>query len=88
MSESLSINVDQVRDIEREMDIRLPWSLRPPQSSYRNKIDSGQVTLCVMQLNNSIFIHLPKTGGTCRRALEASMGMEKDSREISIGEKK
>jgi len=46
MSESLSINVDQVRDIEREMDIRLPLSLRPAAKVLTvNKIDSGQVIL-------------------------------------------
>ena len=36
-------------------------------------------------LPKSIFIHIPKTGGTwVRRAIEASMGIEKDSSEIKI----
>ena len=36
-------------------------------------------------LPKSIFIHIPKTGGTwVRRAIEASMGIEKDSSEIEI----
>ena len=36
-------------------------------------------------LPKSIFIHIPKTGGTwVRRAIEASMGIEKDSAEIEI----
>ena len=46
MSESLTINVDEVRDIERELDIRLPLNLRPAAAVLTvNKIDSGQVTL-------------------------------------------
>jgi len=41
-------------------------------------------------LPNSIFIHIPKTGGTwVRRAIEASMGLDKDSNELHIeGENK
>ena len=36
-------------------------------------------------LPKSIFVHIPKTGGTwVRRAIEASMGIEKDSSEIEI----
>ena len=36
-------------------------------------------------LPKSVFIHIPKTGGTwIRRAIEASMGIEKDSSEIAI----
>ena len=36
-------------------------------------------------LPKSIFIHIPKTGGTwVRRAIEASMGIEKDGSEIKI----
>ena len=46
MSESLTINVDEVRDLERELDIRLPLNLRPAAAVLTvNKIDSGQVTL-------------------------------------------
>ena len=36
-------------------------------------------------LPKSVFVHIPKTGGTwVRRAIEASMGIEKDSSEIEI----
>ena len=36
-------------------------------------------------LPNSIFIHIPKTGGTwVRRAIEASMGLDKDSHDLPI----
>ena len=36
-------------------------------------------------LPNSIFVHIPKTGGDwVRRAIEASMGIEKDSSETEI----
>ena len=36
-------------------------------------------------LPKSVFVHIPKTGGTwVRRAIEASMGLERDSNEIPI----